>query len=129
VSGTAQGLSGSAALQFTLMPLVFNVVPAGGFGGGLEGSPFSFSYTEFAIGFYAGDNGMLVPSVTYAGETTNPGAQKQAMADYNKTGLEGVYPFTGLNAAVEAQAINSMGQVVSSYNDSHTRILWSTCFI
>jgi hypothetical protein len=38
-------LSGSAAVQFTMFPPVLNFVPAGGFGGGLEGWPFSFSYT------------------------------------------------------------------------------------
>jgi RHS repeat-associated protein len=54
--------------------------------------------TEFTIGFYAGGSGKLVPSVTYAGGTTNQSVQSQAMADYNKTGLKGVYPFTGLSA-------------------------------
>jgi hypothetical protein len=45
VSGTAEGLSGSAGVQFTLFPFAANVVAAGGFGAGLEGSPFSFAYT------------------------------------------------------------------------------------
>jgi RHS repeat-associated protein len=45
VSGTDSGFSGSLALQFTILPFVVNLVPAGGFGGGLEGSPFSASYT------------------------------------------------------------------------------------
>ena len=54
---------------------------------------------EFTIGFYAGSDGNLVPSVTYAGGTTNPGVLSQGMADYNKTGLKGVYPFTGRSAS------------------------------
>jgi RHS repeat-associated protein len=45
VSGTDSGLSGSLALQFTFVPFVVNFFPAGGFGGGLEGAPFSASYT------------------------------------------------------------------------------------
>jgi RHS repeat-associated protein len=45
VSGTADDLSGSAGVQFTLFPVAANVVAAGGFGAGLEGSPFSLAYT------------------------------------------------------------------------------------
>jgi RHS repeat-associated protein len=71
---------------------------------------------EFTIGFYAGSNGNLVPSVTYAGGTTNPNVQKQAIADFNKTGLKGVYPFTGLGPAAEAQAINNMALAVNGYD-------------
>jgi RHS repeat-associated protein len=45
VSGTADDLSGSAGVQFTLFPVAANVFAAGGFGAGLEGSPFSLAYT------------------------------------------------------------------------------------
>jgi hypothetical protein len=66
--------------------------------------------SEFTIGFYPASNGYLMPSVACSGGSTNADASVsfQAMADYNKTGLKGVYPFAGLNAKDEAQAINAM---------------------
>jgi RHS repeat-associated protein len=83
VSGTAEGLSGSAGVQFTMFPPAANVVAAGGFGAGLEGSPFSFAYTSdaapqdtgptvsvggdavYGAGFGADTSGTYVPS-TYS---------------------------------------------------------------
>jgi RHS repeat-associated protein len=72
--------------------------------------------TEFTIGFYAGSNGYLVTSVAYAGGSTNPSVWSQAMADYNKTGLKAAYPFSGLSAQDEAQAINAMSRATNNYN-------------
>lgn len=63
-----------------------------------------------------GSNGNLVPSVTYAGGSSNPSVQSQGMADYNKTGLKPAYPITGSTPENEVQAINSMGEAVISYN-------------
>ncbi len=59
---------------------------------------------EFTIGFYAGSNGSLVPSVTYAGGSTNRSVQSQGMADYNKTEFKDAYPFTGLTPDAEDEA-------------------------
>jgi RHS repeat-associated protein len=70
---------------------------------------------EFTIGFYAGSNGKLVPSVAYSGGSTNADVASQAMRDYNKVGLKAAYPFSGLTPESEAQAINSMALGVSSY--------------
>jgi RHS repeat-associated protein len=72
--------------------------------------------SEFTMGFYAGSNGKLVPSVAYAGGSTNPAVSSQAMADFNKSGLKAVYPITGLNAQQEAQAVNSMAAAMNNYN-------------
>jgi hypothetical protein len=62
VSGTAEGLSGSAGVQFTLFPLAANVVAAGGFGAGFEGSPFLLAYTPGPV---PQDNG---PTVSVGGD-------------------------------------------------------------